>query len=289
MDLTPLILAKSWLAAGTANALTSALLHPLDRTRVVVQLDPRGPGLFSSLRSQFTHGGISALWLPGLSASILREYLYSGPRVGLYVPVRNLLASQLGIDPSSFLLKIATGVCTGTVSCVISNPIDVVKVRLMQNPTAYSGTLSALPSIVGGAEGWRGLYKGLAPSTARGAAITVGQISAYDIAKLELRTRLGFTEGPALHITASLIAGVCAAVLAAPFDTIKTHAMVSSSPSGARAPSSTREIARAILAKGGPLALFRGVLPAYLRQGPHVLICLPLTEQLRGALGLNFI
>jgi solute carrier family 25 uncoupling protein 8/9 len=285
MDFLPLVLAKSWLAAGTANALTSALLHPLDRTRVVVQLSPTGPGLFSSLRAQFTHGGFSALWLPGLSASILREYLYSGPRVGLYVPCRDMLASLGGIDPSSFLLKIATGVCTGTVSCVISNPVDVVKIRLMQNPSAYSGTLSALPAILG-AEGWRGLYKGLAPSTVRGAAITVGQISAYDIAKLELRTGLGMSEGPALHVTASLIAGVCAAVLAAPFDTIKSHAMVSSSTGK---PQSTRDIARGILAQGGPLALFRGVLPAYLRQGPHVLICLPLTEQLRGALGLKYI
>ena len=46
-------------------------------------------------------------------------------------------------------------------------------------------------------------------------------------------------------------------------------------------------VLRAMAKEGAlPGALFAGLLPAYLRQGPHMLICLPLMEQLRGLLGL---
>lgn len=50
--------------------------------------------------------------------------------------------------------------------------------------------------------------------------------------------------------------------------------------------SSMRATVAALSREGAlPFALFRGVLPAYyLRQGPHVLLCLPLMEQLRLAL-----
>ena len=48
-------------------------------------------------------------------------------------------------------------------------------------------------------------------------------------------------------------------------------------------------LARGVLAEGGVRGLFRGLVPAYMRQGPHVLICLPLLEQLRRLLGLDYL
>jgi len=40
--------------------------------------------------------------------------------------------------------------------------------------------------------------------------------------------------------------------------------------------------------EGGARALYRGLLPALARQGPVMLIQLPLTEQIRALLGLGF-
>lgn len=44
-----------------------------------------------------------------------------------------------------------------------------------------------------------------------------------------------------------------------------------------------------ILQKEGLQAMFKGWLPAYLRLGPHALICFPVFEQIRRLLGLNYI
>jgi solute carrier family 25 protein 34/35 len=273
----------SWLAAGSANALTSALLHPLDRARVLQQLQP-GPSLRAVLLGVHQRSGLAGLWLPGLQASMLRELLYSGPRIGLYVSVRDAVDAAFGGSAGSVPLKVATGVCTGVLGCVLSNPIDVVKVRLMARPEAFASTLGALPAILA-AEGARGLYKGLAPSALRGAAMTVGQIVVYDVSKQGLRGALALQEGPALHVAASLVTGACATLLSAPFDVIKTRAMACPERQ-----ESIASVLRALRAEGGlPGSLFRGLLPAYLRQAPFVLICMPLMEQLRAALGLGYV
>lgn len=277
----------SWLAAGTANALTSALLHPLDRARVLQQLAGQQPP--PTLRATLLgmrSGGLAGLWLPGLQASMLRELLYSGPRIGLYVPVRDALEAALGSGggSGSVALKVLTGIGTGVLGCALSNPVDVVKVRLMARPEAFASTLGALPAILA-AEGARGLYKGFVPSTLRGAAMTVGQIVCYDVSKQGLRDALALREGPALHVAASLVTGVCATLLSAPFDVIKTRAMACPDRQ-----ESIASVLRALHREGGlPGSLFRGIVPAYLRQGPFVFICMPLMEQLRAALGLGYV
>ena len=65
-------------------------------------------------------------------------------------------------------MKVAAALTTGSLSCILANPIDVVKIRMQRNPAAYSSTLAALPAIIA-SEGIGGLMKGLVPSTLRGA------------------------------------------------------------------------------------------------------------------------
>ena len=67
----------------------------------------------------------------GLSAGLQRQILFAGLRIGLYVPVRTLIAGDLkpGENPS-LLTKILAALMTGTIAISIANPTDVVKVRM---------------------------------------------------------------------------------------------------------------------------------------------------------------
>jgi hypothetical protein len=68
--------------------------------------------------------------------------------------------------------------------------------------------------------------KGIIPSTLRGASIAVGELAAYDIAKTSIKSldvRGLSEEGAALHIASSLVTGLAATTMAAPFDLIKTR------------------------------------------------------------------
>jgi hypothetical protein len=274
-------LSRLWLAAGIGNAFTSSLLNPLDVTKTRMQTN--GGSLISTLRSSWTEGGLRGLFMPGLAASILREFVYSGPRIGFYTPVRDFYAQQTGaVGMETPFVKVAAALTTGAFSCILANPIDVVKIRMQRNPNAYTSTFAAIPAIVK-AEGFVGLTKGLAPSTLRGMSLSVGQLAVYDIVKTAVRDGLGFKEGTQLHVMSALVTGVAASVLSAPFDYLKARTMAAD---GSR--ETMRSVLRTLSAQGKlPGALYTGVAPAYLRQGPHALICWPVMEKLRAALDLD--
>jgi solute carrier family 25 uncoupling protein 8/9 len=67
----------------------------------------------------------------GLAAGLQRQVLFAGLRIGLYVPVRNMIAGELkpGENPT-LATKIAAGLTTGAIGISIANPTDVVKVRM---------------------------------------------------------------------------------------------------------------------------------------------------------------
>ena len=299
---------RQWLAAGTANAATSALLHPFDVAKTRMQCAAGGaPAGGASLRATLAGmrrapgGALRGLFGPGLTASLLREYLSSGVRAGLYVPLRDALRGSSGGGGGGAgdgagdgaVAKVAAALACGAAGALLANPIDVVKIRLMVDPRAYGGTTAGALAASARDEGTPGVAKGLLPSTLRASAIAAGELATYDIAKQALRSWLaregaaggGAREGAALHVAASLITGAVASVVAAPFDLIKARAMAA-----AGSHETLRSVVRALAAEGGfPGSLFRGVLPAYLRLGPHALICFPLFEQLRRALSLDYI
>jgi len=282
------ILFRQWLAAGSANALTSGLLNPIDVAKTRMQTNMRNATLRSTLLSMSKEGGvIKGLFLPGLTASMIRELLSSGPRAGFYSPVRDFYLSIATIDvvgSRDSIAKIAAALTTGVFGALLANPIDVVKIRLMKDPTAYINTFSALQTIAKN-EGFDGLYKGLLPYTLRGAFIAAGELATYDIAKTNLRNFFLFEEGFSVHVTASLITGVVASIVAAPFDLIKARAMSSTST----VETITTVMRQLSCEHNFPFNMFRGVVPAYFRLGPHALICFPIYEQFRNILGLEYL
>lgn len=274
-------LPRLWLAAGVGNAFTSALLNPLDAAKTRMQTTGT-PQLSSTLVAMYRAGGLAGLFFPGLAASMMRELVYSGPRVGFYTPVRDSYVKTFNASADAPSIKIAAALTTGAASCLLANPIDVVKIRLQRDPARYPNSFSALLAIRR-AEGVRGLFKGLAPSTLRGASLSVGQLACYDIVKTALREDVGIREGAALHVLSALATGVAAAVCAAPFDMMKARCM-----SADGSVETMRSVLRTLAAERAlPGALFRGVVPAYMRQGPHALIMLPVMEKLRALLGLD--
>jgi len=57
--------------------------------------------------------------------------LFAGLRIGLYVPVRNIICGEMKPGETPTLLqKIAAGMTTGAIAISIANPTDLVKVRM---------------------------------------------------------------------------------------------------------------------------------------------------------------
>jgi len=279
------------IVGGGANAFTSALLNPLDivKTRMQVEVmkrGERGTALHSGLRRSilliYRQHGLAGLYTPGLTATMIREMFNCSARTGLYAPVRNLIAKNSEGGEATLSTRITSAFATGTLGSIVSNPVDVVKVRLLNNPALYPSTFAAYPALLR-EEGGLGALRGVVPSTLRGAFLAVGELATYDQVKHEIKTRLGLKEGVGIHVSASLITGVVATSLAAPFDLVKTRVMADQSAS-----SSLGLLATAVKNEG-PQVLMRGWVPSYMRLGPHALICLPVFEQMRLFVGVGYL
>lgn len=313
------LLIKEWFAAGASNAFTSALLNPLDvaKTRIqtnaiyITKSSPKGH-LLDALTTLYREGGIIGLYSPGLKASVLREMISSGCRAGLYVPLRDSLCMLLysnnthvtsGSSGSSngsnvsnsnilFIPKLLASLITGCCGSFLANPIDLIKIRMMSQTCTQSNSSSILGmsrAIVSKEGGITALYKGIAPSTLRAMLISAGELGSYDIIKTLLKSKLyandsnSSNEAMSLHIASSMLTGIVAATVAAPFDVVKSRSMNSTIKV------SSYHILNDICRNEGVRYLLKGWLPSYMRLGPHAVICFPLFEYLRSTFGLSYL
>ena len=67
----------------------------------------------------------------GLSAGLQRQLVFAGLRIGLYVPIRDMITGPLpeGQFPT-MLQKVQTALITGTIAISVANPTDLVKVKM---------------------------------------------------------------------------------------------------------------------------------------------------------------
>lgn len=273
------------LASGSANGAASAILNPMDisKTRMQVQVRAMGAsskttGILHTMRTLHMEGGVRNLWLPGLTASMMREMVGGSIRGGMYIPIRNVLGGEAD---GSMAGKAAAGLLSGFLGGIISNPLDIIKIRCLADGNRYPSALAA-PSHLLRDEGLSGCWRGVVPSVVRAALINMGYLASYDHAKHSLIRFFDGNDGPQYHLFASLVSGIVATTVAAPFDMLKTRVMTATQ-------TSSWEVFHMLVKVEGPASLFRGWFPAYLRLGPHSLLCFPMQEQIRAFLGLGYL
>jgi len=289
-------LAGKFAAGGLSCMIVSALLNFNDVIKVRLQTDSqlstvahtsrKYRGYFNTARVITAEEGLQTLFLRGMTPSMMRELSYSTLRMGLYEPVKNALAPNATGD-IGLVKKIAAGMTSGAIGSALANPTDLIKIRFQASKELpYRSTMDAFRQIWA-AEGLRGLYKGVGPTTLRASILTSAQLSSYDHTKhVLLERRLLSADGFALHFTASVVSGLVTTAASSPVDVIKTRIM-SELARGAMFNSPLDCFVKSLQAEGLGV-LYRGFLPNYMRLGPHFVLSLPLLEYLRNLFGVGY-
>ncbi|KAI3508878.1 hypothetical protein L1887_23898 [Cichorium endivia] len=242
--------AKGFVEGGIASIIAGCSTHPLDLIKVRMQLQGEsvpvlavnGPGGATMTMPRpspagpvsvgvkiFRTEGVAALF-SGVSATVLRQTLYSTTRMGLYEIFREKW-SDPNTGSLSLTRKIGSGLLAGGIGAAVGNPADVAMVRMQADgrlPEAqrrnYKGVADAISRMVK-QEGVTSLWRGSALTVNRAMIVTAAQLASYDQIKETILSKGVMVDGLGTHVTASFAAGFVAAVASNPVDVIKTRVM----------------------------------------------------------------
>lgn len=230
--------------------------------------------------------GAAALF-SGVSATVLRQTLYSTTRMGLYDVLK-----QKWSDPHTnnmpLTRKITAGLIAGAVGAAVGNPADVAMVRMQADgrlPVAqrrnYKSVVDAITQM-SKSEGVTSLWRGSSLTVNRAMLVTASQLASYDQIKETILEKGLMKDGLGTHVTASFAAGFVAAVASNPVDVIKTRVMNMKVEPGMAPPyRGALDCAMKTVKAEGPMALYKGFIPTISRQGPFTVVLFVTLEQVR--------
>jgi solute carrier family 25 protein 38 len=170
------------------------------------------------------------------------------------------------------------GACSGAISAMTLQPLDVLTTRIIQQPVGKLKTLEqsrisfAFNSVVS-ARGLSGLWSGVIPATVRvagGAAVYFSVLSVI-FPTASHASKLSSTEStPWLGaVMAGIIARASATVIMSPVTLLKTRAEAGLNVGGSNFAGNMVSSWRNIVSAEGWTALFKGLVPVLIRDLPY--------------------
>ncbi|XP_044523718.1 solute carrier family 25 member 34 [Gracilinanus agilis] len=280
---------------ASACCLACVFTNPLEvvKTRLQLQgeLQARGThprpyrGLFRAVGTVAQADGLRGLQ-KGLGAALLYQGLMNGVRFYCYS-----LALEAGLTQHPGGTVVA-GALAGALGAFVGSPAYLVKTQLQAKTAAtlavghqheHQSVLGALETI------WRqqgvpGLWRGVGGAVPRVMVGSAAQLATFASAKSWVQDHEWFQEDSWLvALAGGMISSVAVAIVMTPFDVISTR--LYNQPVD---PTGRGQLYRGLLdclvkisRAEGPLALYKGLGPAYLRLGPHTVLSLLFWDELR--------
>jgi solute carrier family 25 aspartate/glutamate transporter 12/13 len=287
-----------------ASALGVIAMYPLDiaKTRLMnMRVAPDGKRMYLNamdcLRQVIRVEGYA-----GLYRGILPQLLFVAPEKAIKLQVNDLLRrafssndAETGTKKLHFSLEMLAGACAGACQLLVTNPMEIVKIRLqMEGETSRLLRAKGLtpPSALTMAGvvrdlGFPGVYRGASACLLRDIPFSAIYFPSYTACKnLLVEQRATGKPTPSDLLLAGTLAGVPAALLTTPADVIKTRLQVIPRP-GEGAYAGISDCAKKIYAQEGLPGLFRGSAVRVVRIAPQFGISLLAYEQMSQWVGLS--
>ncbi|KAG8213815.1 mitochondrial carrier domain-containing protein, partial [Butyriboletus roseoflavus] len=291
-----------FVAGGVAGATSRTVVSPLERLKIIQQVQPRGSnsqyrGVWRSLLRMWEEEGFAG-FMRGNGINCLRIVPYSAVQFTTYEQLKKLFTSN-GSRELDTPTRLISGALAGVTSVCSTYPLDLVRSRLsiatasisVQNrsPLAASGDLASSSTssasryskadlsvfgmtlkVMREEGGVRGLYRGIV-ATAMGVAPYVGiNFAAYE-------TLRGIITPPGQSSTArkllcGALAGSISQTLTFPFDVLRRKMQVVGMAAGGMGYrySGALDALRTIIRTEGLSGLYRGIWPNLLKVSPSI-------------------
>ncbi|XP_065340668.1 mitochondrial uncoupling protein 4 [Cloeon dipterum] len=167
---------KSAMSGVIAGALAQLLANPADLVKVHIQMEgkrrlmgepPRVFGTWHAFTEIVKKGGVRGLW-KGSVPNVQRAALVNLGDLTTYDTAKRFILTHTNL-PDTYVTHTLSSGCAGLVAATMGTPADVIKTRIMNQPTdakgnglLYKGSIDCLMKTVQN-EGMFALYKGFFP------------------------------------------------------------------------------------------------------------------------------
>ncbi|KAH7484912.1 hypothetical protein KRP22_006093 [Phytophthora ramorum] len=312
-----LTVSKSFLAGGMAGIVAKSALAPLDRVKILFQVNDKHQFSFRNAarmaRNIYVHDGFHALFR-GNMLNIFRVIPYAGLQHSGFDFFRHKFhaynyrkaerESSQEVPKLSNLQLVAAGSLAGGLSLVVAYPLDIVRARYMvqMGKHRYTSIYEAVLTMYK-VDGARSFSRGLVPSllgTLPYTGIGFSLNERFKIWTLDLqRRRMQVQHGenapePSLNPLTKFVCSYFAACIAQtstyPMDTIRRRIQTDGYVSGSQVKLQYTGVvatARIILAREGWRGLFKGVSVNWMRSPVSTGISLTTYDILKEVLGVE--
>lgn len=216
---------KMFLAGGAAGAVARTATAPLDRIKLLFQVQAVASsgtsataytGVGQAAAKIFREEGFFAFW-KGNGVNIIRIFPYSAGQLAANDSYKRLLADDHG--ELTVARRLLAGACAGMTATALTHPLDTVRLRLALPGHPYKGAIHAASTMVR-TEGVVSLYKGLAPTLIGIAPYAATNFATYDLLKKTVYHGEK-PQSPVANLFMGGASGTIAATLCYPLDTIR--------------------------------------------------------------------
>eukprot|EP00747_Dinoflagellata_sp_TGD_P163764 gnl/TRDRNA2_/TRDRNA2_182791_c0_seq1.p1 gnl/TRDRNA2_/TRDRNA2_182791_c0~~gnl/TRDRNA2_/TRDRNA2_182791_c0_seq1.p1 ORF type:complete len:322 (-),score=36.18 gnl/TRDRNA2_/TRDRNA2_182791_c0_seq1:196-1161(-) len=304
--------AKEFLSGGAASCVAKTCVAPFSRVTILMQTQLVKHGKTTSpfdiiwdIRQQ---EGIVGFWR-GNTATVAQRFMMSGITFAVAGACKRKM--EKFVVPHAWhplACSLAASTFASCISVVVTQPLDVVKTRLMTHPRgdrSYEGIVGAFRTIVR-EEGFPGLQRGVGIAVAGAVPTIAVNFALYDLfmgrcrkvgtASRNLEAGKG-ARPPAIQkvLFCGFAAGVCSSTLFFPIDLVKRQMHLSGTRGCAAAYSGALDAIQKIYQSGARTAaggsradtttvfrglreFYRGLLPELVKVGPGVAIMFAVNE-----------
>ena len=221
---------KGALAGGICCSVTHGALTPVDVVKTRMQLDPaKYTGMVSGFQKVIAEEGAGGL-LTGLGPTAFGYFVQGWFKFGgveyFKIQAAQSMTPQQTWDNRN-AIYLGSSAAAEFIADIFLCPLEATRIRLVSNPTYADGMISCMTKLAK-EEGVIGaFYSGFGPILAKQVPYTMTKFAVQGIAAEKIYDTLGkspkemsSSENISVSLASGVVAGVCAAIISHPADTL---------------------------------------------------------------------
>jgi solute carrier family 25 phosphate transporter 23/24/25/41 len=289
---------KSLVAGGVAGAVSRTVTSPLERTKILFQVQNMNghmrtsegalkySGVLPTLKTMVNEEGVAGFFR-GNGVNILRIAPYTAIQFFSFEKFKLVLSPE-GAGDMTALRRMMAGALAGTTAVIMTYPLDLVRTRLTIQTTDmhYSGIGQGLRHIVKTEGGYTALFRGMAPTLMGIAPYVAINFSTYETLKSFF---VPSDKPPSVPQSLAFggFSGALAQTITYPIDLTRRRMQLQGFRGQKEIYCSAWDCIKQTVKTEGIGGLYKGMVPCYLKVVPAIAISFCTYEVMKQALNIE--